>query len=76
MSLHPTPTDTPTCPTCSAALKREGDLLRCEQHGLFFRYGPRLLVHVAHGEEHEAALMPWQTLVEDKPETGNRRPEP
>lgn len=55
-----------TCPTCGKELQRDGELLRCDTHGLFFAYGPRLLVHAAHGAEAKGALMPWQTLPEGK----------
>lgn len=51
-----------TCPACGEQLHRDGDLLRCKQHGLFFRYGPRLLVHVARPAGVQSPLMPWQTL--------------
>jgi hypothetical protein len=62
MTQSTTPHPEPACPACGAPLHPDGTLLRCETHGLFFRYGPRLLVHVAHAEEREAVLMPWQTL--------------
>lgn len=52
------------CPVCEAELSSEGDLLRCKEHGLFFRYGPRLLVHVAAPAPHPTPLMPWQTMEE------------
>lgn len=55
-----------TCPTCGKELQHDGELLRCETHGLFFAYGPRLLVHAANGAEPKGALMPWQTLPEGK----------
>jgi hypothetical protein len=32
------------CPTCGSKLVSERDLLRCEEHGTFFAYGPQLLV--------------------------------
>jgi hypothetical protein len=51
-----------TCPTCGARLEREGNLLRCAEHGLFFRYGPRLLVQVPHHAAAETPLLPWQTM--------------
>lgn len=53
------------CPDCGRALQPEGEMLRCSQHGLFFHYGPRLLVHVAErADERRQALLPWQTLTE------------
>jgi hypothetical protein len=54
----------PACPTCGQPLSAEGELLRCAADGLFFRYGPRLLVHVARDEAARPTLMPWQTLAE------------
>jgi hypothetical protein len=53
-----------SCPSCGEQLQRDGELLRCKQHGLFFRYGPRLLVHVARPTGEQSPLMPWQTLQE------------
>lgn len=50
------------CPTCGEYLRHEGDLLRCAQHGLFFTYGPSLLVTVPHTTVAQPPLMPWQTL--------------
>jgi len=32
------------CPDCGSKLMSEHDLLRCEEHGAFFVYGPQLLV--------------------------------
>ena len=51
-----------TCPNCGAKLAKDRDVLRCENHGAFFAYGPQLLVRVRHenGKQH-AALMPWET---------------
>jgi hypothetical protein len=54
------------CPACGEQLHRDGDLLRCEQHGLFFRYGPSLLVHVARTAATQAPLMPWQTVQDQR----------
>ena len=34
------------CPSCGTKLVQERDLFRCEEHGSFFVYGPRLLVRV------------------------------
>lgn len=64
---HRPDADVCTCPACGQQLRPEGDLLRCKTDGLFFRYGPRLLVHVARPDDHEATLMPWQTLGEPEP---------
>lgn len=52
----------PACPDCGAPLAREGERLRCAAHGLFFRYGPRLLVRVAAPAPPAQSLLPWQTL--------------
>jgi hypothetical protein len=51
-----------TCPDCGAKLTRDRDVLRCENHGAFFAYGPQLLVRVPHenGKQRET-LMPWET---------------
>lgn len=65
MSNKKTPTKLETsCPNCGKQLQRDGELLRCVQHGLFFRYGPRLLVQVPHRDATQVPLMPWQTLNE------------
>jgi hypothetical protein len=65
MSKDPTPTtDVRTCPSCGAPLEQEGELLRCAEHGQFFRYGPRLLVHAPNGAGVETPLLPWQTMKE------------
>ncbi|WP_298816650.1 hypothetical protein [Chloroflexus sp.] len=56
------------CPRCGQALTPEDTYLRCVTHGLFFRYGPRLLVAAPTAEDHSAHLMPWQTLTEEAPE--------
>ncbi len=59
-------TETRTCPDCGSTLQAEGELQSCPKHGLFFSYGPRLLVHVAEGnvasQSKHQPLMPWQTL--------------
>ena len=57
---------TQSCPVCGTQLHSEGELLRCNQHGQFFRYGPRLLVAVAQRQANAAPLLPWQTLKEGK----------
>ncbi|GAB4443480.1 MAG: hypothetical protein OHK0015_43580 [Chloroflexi bacterium OHK40] len=53
-----------SCPMCGQPLEPEGKQLRCEEHGLFFRYGTKLLVRVARTASAEAQLLPWQTLQE------------
>ena len=55
-----------TCPACGEQLHHDGELLRCKQHGLFFRYGPRLLVHAPNGAVAETPLLPWQTVQETR----------
>lgn len=52
------------CPGCGAQLEPEGELLRCVEHGLFFRYGPRLLVQAPRRAVADAPLLPWQTMQE------------
>ncbi|NNJ08890.1 hypothetical protein EKD04_000960 [Chloroflexales bacterium ZM16-3] len=63
MSKEKTPKQAWICPSCGKQLSIEGDLLRCAEHGEFFRYGPRLLVRVP-SKDAAAALMPWQTMQE------------
>jgi predicted RNA-binding Zn-ribbon protein involved in translation (DUF1610 family) len=50
-----------TCPNCGNKLTGDRDLLRCEDHGAFFAYGPQLLVRAPreNGKHHET-LMPWE----------------
>jgi hypothetical protein len=65
MPTHPDPEpdgETPSCPTCGAPLSAEERLLRCPEHGLFFRYGPRLLVRIPLEREVGEDLLPWQTM--------------
>ena len=51
------------CPTCGAKLTREGNLLRCAEHGVFFAYGPQLLVRAARQPEpHPASDLPWEKV--------------
>ena len=53
------------CPVCGHSLQHEGDLERCDEHGLFFYYGPRLLVHIStQSDERQKTLLPWQTVRE------------
>ena len=50
-----------TCPDCGGKLVHERDLLRCEIHGVFFAYGPQLLVRAPRENgKHYEALMPWE----------------
>jgi hypothetical protein len=56
------PKPSQACPTCGEQLRRDGDTLRCEKHGSFFLYGPRLLVAVANRNTTQPPLMPWQTV--------------
>ena len=50
-----------TCPDCGSKLTRERDLLRCENHGAFFAYGPQLLVRAPRENgKHFEPLMPWE----------------
>ena len=52
------------CPDCSNALHREDELLRCDEHGAFFIYGPQLLVRCAPELQEQAVLtlLPWQRM--------------
>jgi hypothetical protein len=66
MASHPDPEpelEDAVCPACGAPLIPEERLLRCPEHGLFFRYGPRLLVQIPNEREVGEDLLPWQTLV-------------
>ena len=50
-----------TCPDCGAKLSIDSELLRCEQHGVFFAYGPQLLVRAPRENgKARATLMPWE----------------
>ncbi|MEN9937960.1 MAG: hypothetical protein RLZZ387_4539 [Chloroflexota bacterium] len=53
---------TETCPKCRAALTSDNGLLRCEAHGVFFSYGPHLLVRAPrlNGKGPETP-MPWES---------------
>ena len=53
-----------SCPTCRLPLQRRDDLWHCPQHGDFFSYGPRRLMHVAAEPGEAAPLLPWQTVAE------------
>ncbi|NJN19333.1 MAG: hypothetical protein HC822_25320 [Oscillochloris sp.] len=46
-------------------MQLQGELWRCGDHGLFFSYGPRLLVRADRNGTERAPLMPWQTLAEE-----------
>lgn len=52
------------CPSCHRPLKQvEHDRFRCEEHGEWVTYGPRLLVRAPQPEEHSLprVLLPWET---------------
>jgi hypothetical protein len=50
-----------TCPNCGNELKSERGELRCSQHGVFFAYGPNLVVRAPQQSEGDAkATMPWE----------------
>lgn len=53
------------CPRCHTPMQLQGELWRCGDHGLFFSYGPRLLVRADRNGTERAPLMPWQTLAEE-----------
>jgi hypothetical protein len=61
-----TSSTTPVCPVCGAELRERDTLLHCDRHGDFFRYGPKLLVRVATHDQERPALLPWQTLNDDR----------
>jgi hypothetical protein len=62
--------DTYTCPTCGRELKKERGELRCEDHGVFFAYGPQLLVRAPAEDSRPAKPdMPWE---QQKPKRGSR----
>lgn len=50
-----------TCPECGVKLTKTRDLLSCQEHGLFFAYGPQLLVRapLQDGKSNEVVL-PWE----------------
>jgi uncharacterized Zn finger protein (UPF0148 family) len=50
------------CPVCGTELAREGGALRCESHGMFFAYGPQLLVRVPRNTGRSSEpLLPWES---------------
>ena len=50
-----------TCPDCGSTLVKDRDLLRCASHGMFFAYGPQLLVRAPHKNgEHAEVVLPWE----------------
>jgi hypothetical protein len=50
-----------TCPNCGNKLARDHDLLRCENHGAFFTYGPQLLVRAPRtNAKRSDTLLPWE----------------
>jgi hypothetical protein len=50
-----------TCPDCGSKLTKERDLLRCQSHGMFFAYGPQLLVRAPHENgKHQETVLPWE----------------
>lgn len=54
-------TVTRTCPDCGGNLAKEQDLFHCKDHGVFFRYGPQLLVRAPETQDQRATvLLPWE----------------
>lgn len=52
------------CPACGSQLTSERDLLRCDQHGEFFAYGPHLLVRAPRNADRlPDTLLPWENGV-------------
>ncbi len=53
--------ETYTCPNCGRELRKERGELRCVEHGVFFAYGPNLVVRAPARAEHEAKIqLPWE----------------
>jgi hypothetical protein len=49
------------CPDCGSKLVQERDLLRCQNHGAFFAYGPQLLVRAPRENgKHSEVELPWE----------------
>ena len=53
-----------TCPTCGAPLESDGMAYRCDQHGLWYMYSPKLLVRAPNNEHkvRDRFTMPWEAL--------------
>jgi hypothetical protein len=66
--LSPPTPSRPDCPDCGEPLNCVGQRFHCAAHGLFFRYGPRLLIRVPPPPPPPASsardLLPWQTYNE------------
>lgn len=62
MFVSETTTTTFVCPNCgNRLLSGNNGALRCDEHGLFFAYGPQLLVRAPQPEERLAdRSMPWE----------------
>lgn len=53
--------ETYTCPTCGRELKPDNDKLRCDEHGIFFVYGPNLVVRAQESDERAPrVVLPWE----------------
>ncbi len=53
--------ETYTCPTCGCELKVENGELRCDEHGIFFAYGPQLVVRAPEKtEQTPRVVLPWE----------------
>ena len=55
----------PICPQCDKTLQCDNDVLCCDEHGVFFRYGPHLIVRCAPELQAQPilTLLPWETLA-------------
>ena len=50
------------CPDCGGKLLPERELLICDQHGAFFKYGPQLLVRASRpAAKPVEPSMPWES---------------
>ena len=49
------------CPNCGRELRKERGELRCADHGVFFAYGPNLIVRAAARTERDTKVqLPWE----------------
>lgn len=62
MFVRETTTTVYTCPSCGMELMTsDNGALRCGEHGMFFAYGPQLLVRAPQQDERFSDQpMPWE----------------
>lgn len=49
------------CPNCGKKLIEDHSALRCNEHGMFFAYGPQLLVRAPQPEDRaQKPALPWE----------------